>query len=406
MVRGRCGIRRGYRDRTQLHPDGTGRLGGRGRIVGDVAQPHLDRPRHRGHRRRRGDRYRRCAQRLGMDLPVPGDQFAHERHQAWHGRMVIHGNGIDVQTERPVHLAHQLDRADRVQPHLAEAEGRVYLRPVEVQAGAQHVLHDGGDRGVLWYRRFNRYRRARGGAEPVHLREVLPDEGGRLGAEHLVVHCRLTGDHRPQPVQRATGEVLLEHPDRQRRLLRHRAGQRERGRQHVGLWRERDAGTAPRQLVAGERPAGVEHLGRDRRTEALLQHIGRAHARREAVFQEVGAVDAFPGQHHEVGVQREGEPAARRVPADGGDHRTVAAQHALVHERRVGEPAPATGQGFQRLRRRAHAEHLVGTRDHDRAYPVVVGDAGERVLQAAHHVLGEHVAAAGGAHRQHRDTRV
>ncbi len=216
------------------------------------------------------------------------------------------------------------------------------------------------------------------------------------------MHADLAGDDLGQPVEDPAGEFVLERPDHRRWLVRHGPGQVQRGRNDFLRRQHGHAGSAPAQLGAGHRPSGQHHLGGQGGAEALLQDVGGAHARGEAVAGEVRAVHRRVAEDDHVAVAGERQSPAGGVPGGGGDDRPGAAQDALVHERGVGERALALGQRPQGLGGAAHAEYRAVAGDHHRTYVVAPLDLRERVPQSREQPVGEHRR----AHRHQRDALV
>ena len=161
----------------------------------------------------------------------------------------------------------------------------------------------------------------RGGvvAEGLDLGEVVAYPLERLAAEHALVQSDLSGDDAGQLLQHASGQLHLERPYGGQRHARDRASMPERHGKHVVLRQHRDVRAPSLQLLTGHGSAGEQHLVRERPAEAVFQDVGRAHARREAVLHEIGAVHTVSGHHHDVRVETEREPATRGVSLDGDD---------------------------------------------------------------------------------------
>jgi hypothetical protein len=213
----------------------------------------------------------------------------------------------------------------------------------------------------------------------------------RLTAEHTLVQSDLSGDDAGQLLQYASGQLDLERPYGGQRHARDRASMPERHGKHIMLRQHRNVRAPSLQLLTGHGSAGEQHLVRERPAEAVFQDVGRAHARREAVLHEIGAVHPVSGHHHDVRVETEREPAARGVPLDGDDDRAVASQHALVEEGHVGEPALFGGERPQSLRGGSHAENAAVSGDDHGPDVVATRDLRERGLQTVQEPVGEHV---------------
>nr|ASV47030.1 hypothetical protein [uncultured bacterium] len=138
----------------------------------------------------------------------------------------------------------------------------------------------------------------------------------------------------------------------------------------------------------------------------MLQNVASTHAWGKAELKEVRAIPTFVRHHHHIGVESKRKTTSRGVTLDRSDNRTLAAQQAFIHKGRIDKGPILGSQCFKCCGCATHAEDLIGAGQHYDLYLRHGGDLGERLLEQAEQVFGEHVVVSTVPHGEKRDSRI